>query len=192
MSSCHTHVDYTHWPTFAFRVISHALYKILPYKVDTHQAFERLVISPYLSRDAISVINTSDSASVSRRYLTVQLNANMNSNKCNGAVSTELEVEDKIKQLKLSQIAATNGDSKTAVVLSPTRKAKNKVDEELKNEETVADIADNYKSVLALLGEDTNRQGLLKTPERAAKAMMFFTKGYRENISGKCYYLLYS
>ncbi|KAL8611089.1 GTP cyclohydrolase 1 [Nucella lapillus] len=45
-----------------------------------------------------------------------------------------------------------------------------------------ADMAIHYKAILQDLGEDTQRQGLLKTPERAAKALMFFTKGYQENI----------
>ncbi|KAJ3607841.1 hypothetical protein NHX12_024892 [Muraenolepis orangiensis] len=39
-----------------------------------------------------------------------------------------------------------------------------------------------YTSILRALGEDTERQGLLRTPLRAAKAMQFLTKGYRENV----------
>lgn len=40
------------------------------------------------------------------------------------------------------------------------------------------DLAAHYKEVLTLLGEDTEREGLLKTPMRVAKAMQFLTKGY--------------
>ncbi|XP_034716455.1 GTP cyclohydrolase 2 [Etheostoma cragini] len=40
-----------------------------------------------------------------------------------------------------------------------------------------------YTSILRELGEDTGRQGLLRTPLRAAKAMQFLTKGYHETIS---------
>ncbi|KAM4623596.1 GTP cyclohydrolase 2 [Polymixia lowei] len=39
-----------------------------------------------------------------------------------------------------------------------------------------------YTSILRELGEDADRQGLLRTPLRAAKAMQFFTKGYHENV----------
>ncbi|XP_071266102.1 GTP cyclohydrolase 1-like isoform X1 [Salvelinus alpinus] len=39
-----------------------------------------------------------------------------------------------------------------------------------------------YSSILRGLGEDTDRQGLLRTPLRAAKAMQFLTKGYHEDV----------
>lgn len=38
------------------------------------------------------------------------------------------------------------------------------------------------RTVLECVGEDVEREGLLRTPERYAKAMMFFTKGYEENL----------
>lgn len=42
-----------------------------------------------------------------------------------------------------------------------------------------------YTSILSELGEDVNREGLPRTPLRAAKAMQFLTKGYKENIKGE-------
>ncbi|KAL3086895.1 hypothetical protein niasHT_030974 [Heterodera trifolii] len=39
-----------------------------------------------------------------------------------------------------------------------------------------------YESIISHVGEDMQRQGLLKTPMRAAKAMLYFTKGYDENF----------
>ena len=42
-------------------------------------------------------------------------------------------------------------------------------------------LADHYGSILGLLGENVEREGLLKTPMRVAKAMQYLTKGYRED-----------
>lgn len=42
-------------------------------------------------------------------------------------------------------------------------------------------LIENYRSTLEQLGEDPNREGLLKTPERVAKAMQFITHGYEMN-----------
>ena len=46
---------------------------------------------------------------------------------------------------------------------------------------TVEALKEHYAAILRLLGEDPAREGLLKTPERVAKAMSFLTKGYDEN-----------
>jgi GTP cyclohydrolase I len=48
-------------------------------------------------------------------------------------------------------------------------------------EETTRDLSAHYREILSLLGEDPEREGLLKTPERVAKAMQFFTQGYHSN-----------
>lgn len=47
--------------------------------------------------------------------------------------------------------------------------------------ETVEKIAYHFEEIIKLLGEDTMREGLLKTPIRAAKALYNSTKGYRAN-----------
>jgi len=49
------------------------------------------------------------------------------------------------------------------------------------NEETTTKLSDNYKEIIDLIGEDTKREGLLKTPVRVAKAMQFLTQGYNIN-----------
>lgn len=52
---------------------------------------------------------------------------------------------------------------------------------ELSEESRIAAIADHYKAIIELIGEDPQRDGLVKTPVRAAKALYFATKGYRED-----------
>lgn len=49
----------------------------------------------------------------------------------------------------------------------------------------IPEMTRSYRLLLNSLGENPDRQGLLKTPERAAKAMLFFTKGYDQNLEGK-------
>ena len=48
-------------------------------------------------------------------------------------------------------------------------------------EEIKAALEIHYKAIISLLGEDETREGLIKTPERVAKAMQFLTKGYHED-----------
>ena len=43
------------------------------------------------------------------------------------------------------------------------------------------ELKENFTNVISLLGENTEREGLVKTPERAAKAMKFLTSGYSMN-----------
>ena len=45
--------------------------------------------------------------------------------------------------------------------------------------EGLEELADHYKEILTLLGEDTDREGLQKTPMRVAKAMQVLTRGYQ-------------
>ena len=49
------------------------------------------------------------------------------------------------------------------------------------NEQVAEEIAAHYREIIRLLGENPEREGLKKTPMRAAKAMMFATQGYKEN-----------
>lgn len=49
------------------------------------------------------------------------------------------------------------------------------------DDKTIVELSGHYREILRLLGEDPDREGLLKTPERVAKAMAFMTKGYTED-----------
>lgn len=45
------------------------------------------------------------------------------------------------------------------------------------------DVKERYANIITDLGEDASREGLLKTPERAAKAMQFLTQGYAQDAA---------
>src|SRR5258705_13063353 len=47
------------------------------------------------------------------------------------------------------------------------------------DERATQGLMKNYKDILDFLGEDANREGLQKTPERLAKAMQYLTQGYQ-------------
>lgn len=49
------------------------------------------------------------------------------------------------------------------------------------NTEKTSAMASHYKEIIKTLGEDVDREGLLKTPERVAKAMQYLTKGYQQD-----------
>jgi len=51
-----------------------------------------------------------------------------------------------------------------------------------KDQASIALMTDRFHDIIVALGEDVNREGLVKTPERAAKAFHFLTSGYRQDI----------
>jgi GTP cyclohydrolase IA len=51
------------------------------------------------------------------------------------------------------------------------------------DEFTTKGLVKNYTETLGLLGEDAQREGLLKTPERVAKAMQYLTQGYQQDAN---------
>ncbi len=53
--------------------------------------------------------------------------------------------------------------------------------EDIYDPQTIESLKHHYTEILRLLGEDPAREGLLKSPERIAKAMSFLTKGYTED-----------
>ncbi|MBQ8438206.1 MAG: GTP cyclohydrolase I FolE, partial [Alistipes sp.] len=57
----------------------------------------------------------------------------------------------------------------------------NYIREERYDADRIEKLAYHYREILALLGEDPEREGLIKTPERVAKAMSFVTKGYGQD-----------
>jgi GTP cyclohydrolase I len=49
------------------------------------------------------------------------------------------------------------------------------------DQEATEGLMENYRNIIHLLGEDVHREGLLKTPERMAKAMQYITQGYHQD-----------
>lgn len=107
----------------------------------------------------------------------------------------DVELEEKVRKLTTSlKSKSMKGDATKDARLPQEdstihKKANNFKSGVTNNHNTAVDplmnLSEHYKGILSGLGEDPERQGLLRTPERAAKAMLFFTKGYRESISGK-------
>ena len=51
------------------------------------------------------------------------------------------------------------------------------------SEAVTISVSEMYKNIIKDLGEDKDREGLIKTPERAAKAMQFLTQGYQQDAA---------
>ena len=51
------------------------------------------------------------------------------------------------------------------------------------NESHISEISDHYRKIIELSGEDPDREGLVRTPERAARAMKFLTQGYEQDAA---------
>lgn len=61
-----------------------------------------------------------------------------------------------------------------------TRERKDATAEE--KEQRLAKLSGAVRTILECIGEDPDREGLKATPDRYAKALLFFTKGYEENL----------
>ena len=110
----------------------------------------------------------------------------------------DIELNSKLKELSLlkspSRKTATYlGDEedhhmresvRSAMSPSPRQDERHRAEQKT---EALADLSASYKNILRDIGEDPTRQGLLRTPERAAKALLYFTKGYDEKIGGELF-----
>ncbi|MBR1538540.1 MAG: GTP cyclohydrolase I FolE [Bacteroidales bacterium] len=58
------------------------------------------------------------------------------------------------------------------------------IKKDLYDDAVTAELAGHYREILRLIGEDPEREGLLKTPLRVARSMQFLNKGYEEDGAG--------
>ncbi|BHF62758.1 GTP cyclohydrolase 1 [Sparganum proliferum] len=124
---------------------------------------------------------------------------------CSEAEENNMEAGEDDASVKLGQDAATSDDCRqdekppmaeledgpreNSVITRPLESANLKVtdvqrdtDPTLKQLDRFSLLTAVYRDVLSCVGEDPDREGLIKTPERAARAMFYFTKGYEERI----------
>jgi len=84
--------------------------------------------------------------------------------------STDSEMEDnRSPEPTAKDSGISDGDSSALKTMS--------------RDEVTPAVAAHYRNILKQLGEDPSREGLLDTPMRAAKAMMFFTQGYSQTVT---------
>lgn len=90
---------------------------------------------------------------------------------------------------KSQAIQAYALQKQTPVTIEPTSlhaaHAKFSLAIQLTIDSTMTDIktlSDHYASIISGVGEDLTRDGLVKTPDRAAKAMQFLTRGYQQSV----------
>jgi len=87
---------------------------------------------------------------------------------------SEDDINDDINRLRI--VNDSNKDSGLSDMERPLKK-------KAPREERLPTVSANYRNILKEIGEDPTREGLLDTPMRAAKALMYFTHGYEETLT---------
>ncbi|XP_016125387.1 WD repeat and HMG-box DNA-binding protein 1-like [Sinocyclocheilus grahami] len=113
-----------------------------------------------------------------------QKQMNQNENEADSAINGKFDGRVKIPGWSAGGAAGTPSTAPSSSVMESWREERTRSLED--NEMSLPSIAAAYTTILRGLGEDPQRQGLLKTPWRAATAMQFFTKGYQEKIIELC------
>ena len=75
-----------------------------------------------------------------------------------------------------SRLSQLDSSSNATIVAQESKETEDKL--------LLQKMEEAFKTILSCIGENPERPGLVKTPSRAAKAFMYFTKGYEETIQG--------
>lgn len=112
------------------------------------------------------------------------------SDSCSGALALTANLYDTPKDPDCQAATAVDLSEETRKISANGLSTLDDEDEEkktitiVKSSSSCVDVlTDSYRSMLIAVGEDPEREGLLKTPKRAAIAMMHFTKGYEESVA---------
>ena len=140
-------------------------------------------------------VNTSALSTITTTTTTIAMSHSEYTNNVHDALDSELN--KKLKQLSLLKTPERVrrkpvylGDDEDhshrapRSLVSPSPRTDERHRAEAK-EQALAEMTEAYRGLLNSIGEDPTRPGLLRTPERAAKAFLYFTKGYDEKIAGK-------
>ena len=98
-------------------------------------------------------------------------------------MSTKQEVTDDL--LHSHSSLQSHSRSKLSQLDSPEDVTVQNAEETKEANDKLQKMEEAFKTILRCVGEEPGRQGLLKTPSRAAKAFMYFTKGYEESVNSK-------
>ena len=97
---------------------------------------------------------------------------------CEGGAKKNMNEECEITRISLSKFDSQSTES-------PYWNDDKKEKDEAKSK--IDELSEAFRSVITLVGEDPDREGLRATPLRAAKAFCYFTKGYEETVAGNYY-----
>ena len=85
---------------------------------------------------------------------------------------------EELKSIVLQFIMKRNRAESTSQVLANTRSCESQD----QKRQRMGKLQEAFKTILECLGEDPAREGILDTPQRAADAFLFWTKGYEEDL----------
>lgn len=103
--------------------------------------------------------------------------ATMNETKCNIVRSNSKAANEVI----ISEQRArdnTSDNRKCEMARRPGRFSQESIQLDRGQEELLGEISSSFRQIITAIGEDVERNGLIKTPDRAAKALLYFTQGY--------------